>query len=84
MAHYCKTCKDSIGVIIQKAIEFFGPNGLGMHIKENSKAEDGHCVCFKADNSHIFIKASHKGHESEVEVENFAGDDQVKQFLETI
>ena len=84
MSHYCKTCKSSCETVLQQAINFFGPGGLGMHLKEESKVEDGHCVCFKSDNGHIFLKASDKGHESEVEVENCECDEQVKQFLETV
>jgi len=84
MAHYCKTCGSSLEAIIQKAVEFFGPNGLGMHIKENVQAEDGHCVFFKSDKCHLYMKVSNKGNESEVEVENRDCDEQVKQFLETV
>ena len=84
MAHYCKTCRGNLEAIVQKAMKFFGPNGLGMHIKENLKAEDGHCVFFKSDNSHIYMKVSDKGNESEVEVENCDCDEQVRQFLETV
>ena len=84
MAHYCKTCRSSLETIIQKAIEFFGPNGMGMPVKEDLKTEDGHCICFKSDSGHIFMKASSRANESEVEVENYECDQQVKQFLETI
>jgi hypothetical protein len=65
-------------------MEFFGPNGLGMHIKEDLLAEDGHSVFFKSDSCHIYMKVSSKGNESEVEVENRDCDEQVKQFLETV
>lgn len=84
MAHYCKTCKSSSRDILQQAVKFFGSGGLGMQLKEESKVEGGHCVCFKSDTGHIFLKASDKGKESEIEVENCNCDEQVKQFLEKV
>lgn len=84
MSHYCKTCKNKSETVLKQAIDFFGPGGQGMQLKEESKVEDGHCVCFKSDDCHIFIRACDKGSESEIEVENCGSDDKVKQFLETV
>lgn len=84
MAHYCKNCKYSPGVVLQEAIKFFGPDGLGLRIKEEVKERKEYCACLEADKGHIFIKARRKEKGTEVEVETHKWDHELKQFLEKV
>ena len=84
MAHYCKICRYPPVIILQEAIEFFGPDGLGLQVKERVQEKNECSASLKADNIYIYIyiKACEKENGSEVEVETCKWDDHVTQFLE--
>ncbi len=82
MAHYCKICRYPPAKILQEAIEFFGPDGLGLQVKEKVQEKNECSASLKAGNIYIYIKACEKENGSEVEVETCKWDDHVTQFLE--
>jgi hypothetical protein len=82
MAHYCKYCESRPSIVLQSAVKFFGPEGLGLKVNERSKEEQECCACFVRDNGHLYIKATEKNEGSEVEVQSYELDEQVKSFLQ--
>lgn len=81
MANYCKHCGERASTVLQNAVEFFGPDGLGLKVKDQSNDEKECCACFVEDNGHIYVKATAKGKGSEVEVRSYNLDEQAKRFL---
>jgi hypothetical protein len=77
MARYGKESKQSPAQVMKKAIEFFGPGGLGLEIKE--EGED--CASFEGGGGHVFVQVCEKGRGSEVDLETREWDYQVKQFM---
>ncbi|HAV10402.1 MAG TPA: hypothetical protein DCX22_02145 [Dehalococcoidia bacterium] len=83
MAHYSKNSKLSTEAVLQAAVEFFGPKGLGLHITEQQKKPTTSCCIFKGS-SHVSILARKKGDGSEVELEIESNNQQISDFLEKI
>jgi hypothetical protein len=77
MARYRKESKLSPAKVMEKALEFFGPGGLGLDVKE--QGED--CVTFEGGGGHVFVLACEKEKGSEVDLETREWDYQVKQFM---
>jgi hypothetical protein len=85
MARYGKESKLSPDKILEKAIEFFGPDGLGLEVKEQGEG----CATFEGGGGHVFVQACEKGpalrlrsgQGSEVDLETREWDYQVKQFM---
>jgi hypothetical protein len=77
MARYGKESKHSPAQVMKKALEFFGPGGLGLGIKE--EGED--CASFEGGGGHVFVQVCEKGRGSEVDLETREWDYQVKQFM---
>jgi len=84
MAHYCKNCRHSPAIILKEAIGFFGPEGLGLEVKEEMQGETECSASLKAAKGYIYIKACKTENGSEVEVETRKWDDHVTQFLEKV
>jgi hypothetical protein len=77
MARYGKESKLSPAKVLEKALEFFGPSGLGLEVKEEVEG----CATFEGGGGHVFVSACEKGPGSEVELETREWDYQVKQFM---
>jgi len=85
MARYGKESKLSPAKVLEKAIEFFGPGGLGLEVKEQGEG----CATFEGGGGHVFVQACEKGPAlsgvegkgSEVDLETREWDYQVKQFM---
>ena len=85
MARYGKESKLSPAKVMEKALEFFGPGGLGLEVKE--QGED--CATFEGGGGHVFVQVCEKGPAlsgakgkgSEVDLETREWDYQVKQFM---
>lgn len=84
MAHYCKHCENSPSIVLQSAVKFFGPEGLGLNVNEQSKEEQECCACFAENTGHIYVKATEKDAGSEVEVQSYELDEQAKSFLQKL
>jgi hypothetical protein len=77
MARYGKESKQSPAQVMKKALEFFGPGGLGLEIKEEGEG----CASFEGGGGHVFVQVCEKGRGSEVDLETREWDYQVKQFM---
>ena len=85
MARYGKESKLSPDKVLEKALQFFGPGGLGLEVKE----QDECCASFEGGGGHVVVRASEKGPAlsgvegkgSEVDLETREWDYQVKQFM---
>ena len=84
MAHYCKHCENSPLKVLQSAVRFFGPEGLGLKVNEQNKEKQECCACFAENTGHIYVKAVVKDRGSEVEVQSYELDEQAKNFLQRI
>jgi len=80
MAHYGKESKLSPAKVLEKAVEFFGPGGLGLEVKEKG----GGCARFEGGGGHVFIEVCRKGKGADVDLETREWDYQVKQFMNKI
>jgi hypothetical protein len=77
MARYGKESKLSSAKVMGNAIEFFGPGGLGLEVKDQGEG----CATFEGGGGHVFVQVCEKGPGSEVELETREWDYQVKQFM---
>jgi hypothetical protein len=77
MARYGKESKQSPAQVMKKALEFFGPGGLGLEIKEEGEG----CASLEGGGGHVFVQVCEKGRGSEVDLETREWDYQVKQFM---
>jgi hypothetical protein len=84
MAHYCKHCGNSPFNILQSAVKFFGPEGLGLKVNEQSKEKQECFACFAENTGHIYVKATEKDEGSEVEVQSYKLDEQAQHFLQRL
>ena len=80
MARYGKDSKLSPAKVLEKALEFFGPGGLGLEVKEEGEG----CAIFDGGGGHVFVQACEGGKGSEVDLETREWDYQVKQFMRKI
>jgi hypothetical protein len=77
MARYGVESKLSPAKVLEKALEFFGPGGLGLEVKEQGEG----CARFEGGGGHVFINACEKGKGSDVDLETREWDYPVKQFM---
>ena len=77
MARYGKESKLSPGKVLEKALEFFGPEGLGLEVKEQNEC----CANFEGGGGHVVVRVGERGRGSEVDLETREWDYQVKQFM---
>jgi hypothetical protein len=77
MARYGKESKLSPARVVEKALAFFGPGGMGLEVKE----QDEGCVFFEGGGGHVSIQCCEKGKGTEVNLETREWDYQVKQFM---
>jgi hypothetical protein len=82
MAHYCKRCGEGASTILRSAVKFFGPEGLGLKVKDENNEEKECCACFVENTGHIYVKATEKSKGSEVEVQSYKLDEHAKRFLQ--
>ena len=80
MAHYVTESRLSPAQILGDAIEFFGPNGWGLAVRE----QDERCASFTGGGGHLSILARATGRGSEIEIETREWDYQARQFLEKV
>lgn len=65
---------------IKRALNFFGPIGYGLRIKEEASC----CVEFEGGGGGVAISASPQDKGSKVELESREWDHQVKEFIQKI
>ena len=66
--------------VIEKAVVFFGPGGLGLEVKERAEC----CARFEGGGGFVFVQAVERDKGSDVDVESREWDYQVKEFLHKI
>ncbi len=84
MTRYCKICNSSPHDLLIKAINHFGPEGLGMNVKEKVDGNEECCASLANDKSYVYLKASLNDKGTELEMQSCKCDEQVKGFLEWI
>ena len=62
---------------IKRAIEFFGPDGYGLEVKERAPS----CACFEGGGGGVQVTACVEGKQTSVELESREWDYQVKKFI---
>jgi hypothetical protein len=77
MARYGKESKLSPAKVTEKALQFFGPDGVGLEVKEQSE----NCALFEGSGGHVFFRACETDGGTEIELETREWDYQVKQFM---
>jgi len=66
--------------VLQRAIDFFGPKGYGLEVKDEGNC----CATFEGGGGSVHISASIGKKGSTVDVESVEWDYQAKQFLEKL
>ena len=84
MTRYCKICNYSPHDLLVKAINHFGPRGLGMSVKEQVNGDDECCASLSDDKCYVYIKACKNDKGTELEMQSCKCDEQVKGFIEWI
>lgn len=74
------TTKLSPEETLKKAVEFFGPKGLGLEIKDQNTG----CATFEGSGGGVFISTCAADKGTSVELESREWDYQVKEFIRTI
>jgi hypothetical protein len=80
MARYSTITKFQTAKLIQEAVHFFGPGGIGLDVKEC--ADD--CARFEGGGGHVLVQLCEVDAGVEVELETREWDYDAKQFLEKI
>jgi hypothetical protein len=80
MARYGKESKLKPETILREGVAFFGPEGLGLEIKEHNES----CARLEGGGGHVVITVCEKGNGSEVTLETREWDYQTQKFLEKI
>ncbi len=65
--------------VVETAVAFFGPDGLGLEIV----SQDDCCARFEGGGGYVFIRVDHIGpdEDSEVHIEGREWEQQIEQFL---
>jgi hypothetical protein len=65
---------------IERAIETFGPGGLGLEVSQENPC----CVTFEGGGGHVTVTASGEGKETTAELETREWDYHVRKFMREI
>lgn len=65
---------------VKKAIEFFGPQGLGMKVKDQQAT----CASFEGEAGSVSVVACTEGKRTSVDLESREWENQVKEFVSVI
>ena len=66
--------------VIKRAVDFFGPKGYGLDVKDEGNC----CATFEGGGGHVDVSAAIGKKGSTVDVESVEWDYQAKQFLEKL
>jgi hypothetical protein len=66
--------------VVKRAVNFFGPKGYGLEVKEQSES----CAYFEGGGGGIEVTACIKENETSVELQSREWDFQVKEFINKI
>jgi hypothetical protein len=77
MIHLGKESKLSPAKVLEKAVQFFGPEGVGLEVKE----QDEGCARFEGGGGHVFVRVCEGEKGTEVDLEAREWEYQAKQFM---
>jgi hypothetical protein len=77
MIHLGKESKLSPPKVLERAIEFFGPGGVGLEVKE----QDESCTRFEGGGGFVFVRVCEGEKGTEVDLEAREWEYQAKQFM---
>lgn len=80
MARYGKVSKLSPAQVLEMALQFFGPAGLGLKVVELGEG----CMSFEGGGGHVFVQVYEDGKGSQVELETREWDAKVREFIAKI
>ena len=63
--------------VLERAIGFFGPDGIGLEVKEQGEG----CARFEGGGGYVFVQACKEEKGTEVDLESREWDYQAKQFM---
>lgn len=77
MSAYSKTVDESPAKVLERAVSFFGPGGLGLI----SPGIEDNCTNFEGGGGHVAISVCEKEGKTDVELETQEWDIQVRKFM---
>ena len=77
MSAYSKTVSESPAKVLERAVSYFGPGGLGLI----SQGIEDDCANFEGGGGHIAISTRKKDGKTDIELETQEWDIQVLEFL---
>lgn len=77
MIHLGKESRLSPQKVLGKAVEFFGPGGAGLEVKE----QDEGCARFEGGGGHVLVRVCEGEKGAEVDLEAREWEYQAKQFM---
>lgn len=77
MARYGKVSKLSSTQVLEMALHFFGPAGLGLKVAEQGEG----CVSFEGGGGHVLVQVCKKGEATQVDLETREWDSQIRKFM---
>ena len=72
-----KESKLSPSRVLEQALEFFGPGGVGLEVTD----QDEGCARFEGGGGYVFVRVCEKGNGSEIDLETREWEYQAKQFM---
>lgn len=66
--------------VVKRAVNFFGPKGYGLEVKEQSES----CAYFEGGGGGVEVTACKKENETSVELQSREWDFQIKEFIDKI
>ena len=80
MARYGKETRHDPSRVVEEAVEFFGPGGLGLQVKDRGEA----CALFEGGGGHVYVEVCKTDKGSDVDVETREWDQTIGQFFEKL
>jgi len=80
MALYSVKTKKDPEEVVERAIDYFGEEGLGLSVTRENPC----CATFEGGGGHVTVTASQRDDKAEVEVETREWDYHVKRFMSQI
>ncbi|MGB4864181.1 MAG: hypothetical protein WBO97_17125 [Tepidiformaceae bacterium] len=77
MSAYSKTVNESPAKVLERAVSYFGPEGLGL----SSRGIEDDCANFEGGGGHVAISACENDGKTDIELETQEWDIQVREFL---
>lgn len=80
MSAYSRTVNEPPARVMERAVSYFGPGGLGL----TTQGIEDNCVNFEGGGGHVGISAREKDGKTDIELETREWDAQVPEFLKKL